>query len=127
MLPAEDDAHICSELDRLQRPYSQDVVNVYRVTGGMEDFCDDDQAMFSLWSLSRLVRETLESDCPGIPFADFLICSHLYAYKYEDDFRSSVYVYHGPGILEEVAPSIADFFEKYLTKSDDLLLLWDLE
>ncbi len=80
-----------------------------------------DSNLWSLWPLQRVVLENAEYDRPHILFADFLINSHCYCFKYENDEKSSVCVEYFNG--EEptrVADSVNDFFETYLRNAEKL-------
>jgi hypothetical protein len=103
-------------LGDLGRACSSDVLAVFSLTGGMEDG-DSDSHMFSLWSFQKVIAETARYTRPYIPFGDFLIQSHLFCFKYENQERSSVLVDHVNG--EEptlVAESVEEFFT--ILKSD---------
>ena len=109
-LPIEESI-IAAKLSKLGRPYSADVVELYCVTGGMEDGYSDSH-MWTLWSLERVVKESAVYPRPHIRFADFLIDSHFYCFKYENEARSSVGVDYLNGEEPElVAGSVEEFFE----------------
>lgn len=111
LLSPIDESVLVTKLSSLGRPTSRDVLSLYSATGGMEDGCSDSH-MWSLWSLDRVVSETLRYSRPYILFADFLIDSHLYCFKYENEERSSVAVDYLSGEEPEVlAGSIQEFFE----------------
>lgn len=100
-----------AKLSALGRAYSRDVLALYSATGGMEDGYSDSH-MWSLWSLQRVVSETASYGRPYILFADFLIDSHFYCFKYETEEASSVRVDYLNGVEPElVAGSVEEFFE----------------
>jgi hypothetical protein len=100
-----------AQLSALGRAYSRDVVALYSAPGGMEDGYSDSH-MWSLWPLQRVVSETARYNRPYILFADFLIDSHFYCFKYETEERSSVGVDYLNGEEPEiVAASVEEFFE----------------
>ncbi len=100
-----------AKLNTLGRAYSRDVLALYSATGGMEDGYSDSH-MWSLWSLQRVISETARYGRPYILFADFLIDSHLYCFKYETEMTSSVGVDYLNGEEPElVAASVEEFFE----------------
>ncbi len=55
-------------------------------------------------------------------FADYLINSHLYGFRFETPERSSVYITHDGLHLEPkpVASSISEFLEKLLWKPNEI-------
>ena len=102
---------VVAKLSALGRAYSRDVLALYAATGGMEDGYSDSH-MFSLWSLERVNLETSRYNQPYILFADFLIDSHFYCFKYENEERSSVGVDYLNGEEPEwLAESVEGFFE----------------
>ena len=102
---------VMAKLGALGRAYSRDVLALYAATGGMEDGYSDSH-MLSLWSLERVILETSRHNKPYILFADFLINSHFYCFKYENEERSSVGVDYLNGEEPEwLAESVDGFFE----------------
>jgi hypothetical protein len=100
-----------AKLSALGRRYSRDVLALYSATGGMEDGHSDSH-MWSLWPLQRVISETSRYSRPYILFADFLIDSHLYCFKYETEEKSSVGIDYLNGEEPElVAASVDEFFE----------------
>ena len=109
--PPIEESVVRAKLSALGRPYSRDVVALYSATSGMEDGYSDSH-MWSLWSLQRVVSETARYSRPYILFADFLIDSHFYCFKYESEEKSSVGVDYLNGDEPElVAASVEEFFE----------------
>ena len=105
------EAVVVAKLDALGRPYSRDVLALYVATGGMEDGYSDSH-MMSLWSLERAISETSRQSRAYILFADFLIDSHFYCFRYENEERSSVGVDYLNGEEPELlAESVEEFFE----------------
>lgn len=118
LLPPVKEAYVMAVLDRIGRKSSLDVVSLYCATGGMTD---DDHLFWSLWSLDRVVAENLRYDRPYILFADFLIDSHFYCFRYENDERSSVCVeYFNREEPKPLAESVSDFFDLYLKSPGQL-------
>jgi hypothetical protein len=102
---------VVAKLSALDRAYSRDVLALYAATGGMEDGYWDSH-MLSLWSLERVTLEKSRHNRPYILFADFLIDSHFYCFKYENEERSSVGVDYLNGEEPEwLAESVEGFFE----------------
>jgi hypothetical protein len=107
-------------LGAVGRPYSSDVVALYCATGGMEEG-ESDSHMWSLWSLERVVTENSRYKRPYILFADFLLDSHLYCFKYESMETSAVCVDYFNGEEPElVARSVKEFFEAFVTDAAKL-------
>ena len=109
--PPSDELVVVAKLSSLGRPLSRDVLALYSATGGMQDGYSDSH-MWSLWSLERVISETLRYSRPYILFGDFLIDSHFYCFKYEDEERSSVRVDYLNGEEPELLTgSVLEFFE----------------
>jgi hypothetical protein len=73
---------------------------------------------FSFWSLKKVIEENNQK---GLAFADFLIDSHRYYFKYEDENRSSVHTdWFEGGQMIKIADSVNEFFEMYLRSSEKL-------
>jgi hypothetical protein len=124
VLPGRSETEIRNVLSRLGRPYCDDVVRLYEITGGMLDYEYGD-GFVSLWSLERLASENERSISSLLLFGDFLISSHCYGFAPGLSGKSSVCIEHFSGEPIRVADSPQEFFRKYLDRSDDLLLLWD--
>lgn len=114
LLPPIDEAQVVASLDRLGRKYSRDVISFYCTTGGMKD-SESDSYCLSFWPLDEVVSENSGYARPHILFADFLIHSYCYCFRYENDERSSVCVeYFEQSEPEIVADSVDAFFDLYL-------------
>lgn len=110
LLPPIRESVIKASFGDLGRACSSDVLALYRLTGGMEE-ADSDSRMLSLWSFQKAIAETARYTRPYILFADFLIDSHRYCFRYENQERSSVVVDYVNGEEPElVAKSIEEFF-----------------
>jgi hypothetical protein len=107
---------VVEALARTGRPFSRDLVGLYCATGGMDEAVTDEQSI-CLWTLDRVVAESLREPCPRmlLHFMDFLLDSHFYGLHYENELTSSVHAEHyddrGP---VRVAGSLDDFFRLYL-------------
>ena len=111
LLPPIEESVIEARLADLGRGCSRDVSALYRLTGGMEDG-DSDSHMLSLWPFQKAMAETARYTRPHILFADFLIESHVYCFRYETHERSSVVVDYGNSEEPElVAESVEEFFK----------------
>jgi hypothetical protein len=124
LLPPMSEARVIEALAATGQPVSKDLIALYCLTGGMESGCLDN-TLWSLWPIEEVVAETSRFQRPYIYFADWLINSHYYCLKYEDEQTSSVLVDDG-NEPRQVAGSLAEFFETYL-KDTELLEIWDLD
>jgi len=120
LLPPNSETSVHAALNATGRKYSRDVVDLYCRTGGMADEQSDNRC-WSLWSLNRIVAENLGYQRPYILFADFLIHSHLYCFKYENPERSAVCIdYFNGQEPRVVAESVSEFFNLYVRGDDSL-------
>ncbi len=120
LLPPSEEAEVIVTLNKIGRQYSYDVIALYCATGGMKEN-ESDSRMWSLWSLEQVVPEISNYERPYILFADFLIHSHLYCFRYENDERSSVCIdYFNGEEPERIADSVSEFFELYLKSPERL-------
>jgi len=127
LLPPHSAEQVREVLSQLGRPFADDLVTIYTVTGGMD--WETAEGLFCLWPLNRILDEVRENSdslnsFPGfnnaIPFGDFLICSHYYFARARSDDESAIYTYSD----EPIAKSLTEFFELYLKRSDKLDLFW---
>jgi hypothetical protein len=110
LLPPIEESVIKASLGNLGRACSRDVLALYCLTGGMEDGYSDSH-MLSLWPFQKVIAETARYTRPYIMFADFLIDSHLYCFRYENQERSSVVVDYVNGEEPDlVTESVEEFF-----------------
>ena len=113
--PPVEGAMATAALSQTGRQYSRDVVALYCATGGMGEG-ESDSHLWTLWSLERVVSENSHYDRAYILFADFLLGSHCYCFKYENEERSSVCVeYFGGDEPEPVASSVQEFFKVFIS------------
>ena len=118
MRPPADEASIIATMAGIRRPVSRDVMALYRLADGFEDWTTDNY-MWSLWPLSRIAKEHGVSDYnkPYTLFSDFCICSYLYCFRYLSPEVSSVSIDYFDGkepVL--VAHNVAEFFEAYYSE-----------
>ena len=113
LLPPHDEREVVEALGLTGRPFSRDLVRLYCATGGMPDGVTDEQAV-CLWTLERVVAESLKEPRALLHFMDFLIDSHRYGLRYEDESTSSVHAEFFDGEPERVAESLDEFFRLYL-------------
>lgn len=120
LLPPIDLETVVTALEKTGRRYSRDVVSLYLKIGGMADNSSDSR-FWSLWSLDRLASENSRYEPPYILFADFLLDSHCYCFKYKNENTSSVCVEYFIGEEPtQVADSVEHFFQLYLENPGSL-------
>ena len=120
LLPPNSEASVLAALNATGRKYSRDVVVLYCTTGGMADEQSDSKC-WSLWSLDRVVSENIRYRRPYLLFADFLIGSHLYCFKYENPECSSVCIdYFNGQEPRVVSNSVSEFFDLYVRDGESL-------
>ena len=111
---------VAANFRKIGRKCSNDVLALYTTTGGMEDG-ESDSHLWSLWSLDKVISETSRYSRPYILFADFLISTHLYCFKYENEEESSVRIDYVNGEEPElVAGSVEEFFQLFNTEAGKL-------
>ena len=116
LLPPCDEGEVIEVLSSFGQLLSRDVIDLYCATGGMPDG-EMDSLCFSLWPLDRVAAENAGRRLEGILFADFLINSHVYLFRYQDAEASSVHVEYGTGEgPQQVAGGLGEFFELYLNR-----------
>ncbi|MDQ3584329.1 MAG: hypothetical protein M3407_00995 [Acidobacteriota bacterium] len=93
------ESEIIDTFANLRIPISKEVIDVYSNLGGMIDW-GTDSICFSLWTVEKIVEENgLNLDLTF--FADFLINSHLYGFKFENEDISSIHIYHGANDMKK--------------------------
>ena len=108
----------------IRRPVSRDVIALYRLLDGFEDWTTDNH-IWSLWPLSRIVEEHVDANYerPYTLFSDYCIRSHLYCFGYLSSEVSSVSIDYFDGKEPMlVAGSVAEFFETYFSEPGRLEL-----
>lgn len=103
---------IVEKFAKLKIPIARDVIEVYSTVGGMVDN-ELDSTLFSFWNIDKILEEN-ESDSELVSFADFLIYSHLYYFKFKNEAVSSIHIYWDENDIEKIADSFEEFFENYL-------------
>jgi hypothetical protein len=119
LLPPASDAEIATAFGAVEFPLSDDVRSLYRLTAGFDDG-QFDGGLWSLWPLSRIVEENKKHKPQFLWFADWLIDSHRYCFRYTNPEVSAVYIDHcarerTPFLIAE---SLVDFLDKYLRNPD---------
>lgn len=99
---------------------SKDVVEVYSNLNGFDENGMDSECL-SFWTIEKILREN-EANSEYIYFADFLIDSHHYAFKFENADFSSIHVHYSETSRFKIANSFDEFFELYLKKPDELFV-----
>ncbi|MBA3356436.1 MAG: hypothetical protein H0U18_10990 [Pyrinomonadaceae bacterium] len=120
LLTPSDEAQIVAVISSSGQRLSRDVAELYHATGGMPDGVMD-ALCFSLWPLDRVTAENQRHQDAGVLFADFLIDSHVYLFRYGNAETSSVHVEYGDGKgPQRLADSVSEFFELYLDNSEKI-------
>lgn len=105
---------IQNSFDKIGKLVSKDIFQVYTTFGGMSEG-EMDSNLLSFWNPDQLVVENSRLKSNLILFGDFLIFSHLYGYKYENEDISSVYSDFETGEYLKISESVEEFFDLYLT------------
>ncbi len=105
---------IQNSFDKIGKSVSKDVLQVYMTCGGLADGKMDSN-LLSFWGLEQAVTENLEFKTDFTLFGDFLISSHFYGYKYENENISSVYSDFETGEYLKISQTVEEFFGLYLT------------
>lgn len=108
-----------NNFDKIGKSVSKDVFQVYTTFGGIADE-NMDSNLLSFWTLEQLVVENSSHKSDVILFGDFLIFSHLYGYKYENENISSVYSDFETGKFLKISESVEEFFHLYLTNPREI-------
>jgi hypothetical protein len=118
LLPANSEKEIIDCFLVIESLISNDILELYSNFGGMTD-SDMDESLLSIWTLEQIEKEN--SVASGLTyFADFLIESHRYAFKYEDENISSVYSDCESADFVKIADSVEHFFDLYLTNPNKI-------
>lgn len=126
LLPHNNKAQVIAAFEKINRKCSADVIALYCATGGIDDgFMDDN--LFTLWSLDKIVLQSPtykaydNESALDVAFADFLIESHAYYFRYENENISSIYTdWSEDGKIIKIADSVGEFFYIYLTDYEKL-------
>ena len=98
---------------------------ILEIPGGMADDEMDDRC-WSLWPLNKVIAENAHHKRPEILFADFLINSHFYCFRCENDSTSSVCIdYFDGNEPEKLTDSVIEFFELLVRDSGSLQMFGD--
>jgi hypothetical protein len=117
LLPPVDPTKIDQAFTALNFPLSDDVRRLYATHGGFVRY-EWDEKMFSLWSLDKIAEDRSERGGDILYFADFLISSHEYGFRYVNAATSEVVIDHYRNSATHppyvIAPDVDAFFEQYL-------------
>ena len=117
LLPPVNAAEIDRAFAALNFQLSDDVRRLYATLGGFVHY-EWDEKMFTLWSLDKIAEERSERGGDILYFADFLISSHEYGFRYVNAATSEVIIDHYRNSATHppyvIAPNAEMFFEQYL-------------
>jgi hypothetical protein len=99
---------------------ANEIIEVY---SGFNGFADEelDSECLTFWTIKKMLSE-YQKDSQYVVFADFLLDSHWYAFKANDESTASVYLYYGDEDATKVSKSFAEFFELYVTEPSKLFI-----
>jgi uncharacterized protein with NRDE domain len=99
---------------------AKEIIEVY---SGFNGFADEelDSECITFWTIQKMLEE-YQKESQYVVFADFLIDSHWYAFKVNDENTASVYLYYGDEDTTKISNSFAEFFELYLTEPSKLFV-----
>jgi hypothetical protein len=94
-------------------PLARDAAEVFSTLGGFSE--DDlDSECLTFWTVEKILREN-DFNAEDVYFADFLLYSHEYYFKFKDVKSSVIYVRFSETDRVQIADSFDEFFELYLT------------
>ena len=96
----------------IEIPISREVIEVYSNLNGFNEWEMDSECL-TFWEIQKILKENKRKS-EYVYFADFLINSHFYAFKFEDANNSSVFASYSENDNRRVADSFDEFFEIYL-------------
>ena len=102
---------------QLDRDLSADVVELYTLLGGFQEYVPDQEFTWSLWPWSMLAQRNAGADRQGVMFCDHSIEVVTWELRYKDPEVSSVWTSAG----NRTAPTLQAFFEVYLEDPWELL------
>ncbi len=90
---------------------SRDVAFLYSLCNGMAPE-ESTEHVFAMWPVEQCLAECERHEQPLVPFADFLISSHEYCFRFESPDHSSVLIsgQSPDGSKSQVAASVEEFF-----------------
>ncbi len=106
------EAEIIKGFAKLDILLSDDVIEVYSNINGFSEN-DMDSECLSFWTIEKIWGEN-QLNSEYVYFADFLIDSHFYAFKYENSDVSSIHVHYSENDSYKISDSFDEFFELYL-------------
>ena len=100
--------------NKIGKSVSKDIIQIYTSIGAIDNN-DTDSNLLCFWDLDYLINENLTYKSDFALFGDFLINSHFYGYKYENENISSVYSDFETSKYIKIAESVEEFLNLYLT------------
>ncbi|QDV35977.1 hypothetical protein [Tautonia plasticadhaerens] len=102
--------------ERLGHPVSRDVIQLYGRVGGCSDYHFDEEYLWCLWTLSRIVEQNDRGSVTGVQFCDHSIQVVTWELHFENEEHSSVWQVLGrdPGDTRMTSPDLDTFFRTYL-------------
>jgi hypothetical protein len=99
---------------------AKEITELYSNFNGFADE-ELDSECITFWTIKKILSE-YQKESQYVVFADFLIDSHWYAFKANDENTASVYLYYGDEDTTKISNSLAEFFELYLTEPAKLFI-----
>jgi hypothetical protein len=109
------EAQVRDAFDKIGKSITKDIIQIYTSVGAVSNE-DTDSNLLCFWDLDYLVKENLTYKSNFALFGDFLINSHFYGYKYENENISSVYSDFETGEYLKITESVEEFLHLYLTE-----------
>ncbi len=116
--PPNSEQQVIDSFRSIERLVSKDIIELYSNFGGFING-DMNESLLSLWTLEE-IKKNNSTVSELTYFADFLIESHRYAFKYENIDTSSVYSDCESEEFVKIADSIEQFFDLYLTNPNKI-------
>lgn len=99
---------------------AKEIIELYSVFNGFNEG-DLDAECMTFWTIKKMMAE-YQKESQYVVFADFLLDSHWYAFKSNDENTASVYLYYGDEETTKISNTFAEFFEFYLTDISRLFI-----
>ncbi|HXG83146.1 MAG TPA: hypothetical protein VNI84_03875 [Pyrinomonadaceae bacterium] len=116
--PPETEQEIIDCFLAIESLISKDILEFYSAFGGMVDDVMDN-SLLSIWTLEKIKQEN-STVSELTYFADFLIETYRYAFKYENENTSSIYCDCETSEFLKIADSVEQFFDLYLTNPNEI-------
>jgi hypothetical protein len=99
---------------------AKEIFDIYSVFNGFAEEELDSECM-TFWTIKKMMAE-YQKESQYVVFVDYLLYSHRYAFKSNDENTASVYLYYGDEDTTKVSNSFAEFFESYLMDISKLFI-----